>query len=603
MQKIKLRFYFIVALLVMAQVTYMTYLFADVKQDYHSDEIWSYGLANSKEGPYIYMTDDQSENRNFGQWVSGDVLRDYVTVREGEGFDYGQVWYNLSMDMHPPLYFSILHTICSIFSGSYSLWYGFLINVAAFIIGQFFLFKTVRNLSGSDILAVAGCVLWGSSVAASSVTVFIRLYGLSAMWVIILMYFYSRMMLRMKFEFTKDILPIAIVTYLGAMTNHFFTAFAFCFTGAFCFYFLFTKRYKTLAVYAVSILAAVGLMFLCIPNASAKAATRVEASAVIQKANYDYQLVCCWLYMMVELFGIFAPVYGSVFLLYTTVGIGVVLFLMIPVLGIFRNEKWLHKLIKNGIILVKKAVVVTWDRLHRFPIMQVAMIVSITGIVLFTAYLIQIPLMWIFTDRYLSVVFPVMDIFVLTTLYGIIRLFVPGKKHGKASGILLAASVLIIIWNNLIYASPYLFLTNMVDEEYMTNTELSGLVSGQNCIVGYTAKWYMEMTPNYLYDVENMFAFATKDMEEDADRVVEELENIPDLARGLYLVTCVKEENSKMDTMEGLDVDDQRDMDKIIDMEDVNEMLKKVSYIGDIEYIGYTYSFGTKYLVYSVQTN
>lgn len=37
----------------------------------------------------------------------------YVMVAENERFDYATVYYNQTQDVHPPLYYFFLHTVCS----------------------------------------------------------------------------------------------------------------------------------------------------------------------------------------------------------------------------------------------------------------------------------------------------------------------------------------------------------------------------------------------------------------------------------------------------------------------------------------------------------
>ena len=80
----------------------------------NADEVRSYGLANSYYQPYIFM-DDDLKTINFGKWMDGQVLRNYITVQEGERFSYDSVISNMKKDMHPSLYFMVLHTICSFF--------------------------------------------------------------------------------------------------------------------------------------------------------------------------------------------------------------------------------------------------------------------------------------------------------------------------------------------------------------------------------------------------------------------------------------------------------------------------------------------------------
>ena len=106
MDKIKQnKLLYIGIIIVLIQIIYITYCFSVLKQDYHSDEIWTYGLANSSNGPYIYMTNDRSKQINAFEWTDSEVLKEYITIDNSEIFNYKMVFDNCADDWHPPLYF------------------------------------------------------------------------------------------------------------------------------------------------------------------------------------------------------------------------------------------------------------------------------------------------------------------------------------------------------------------------------------------------------------------------------------------------------------------------------------------------------------------
>ena len=146
---------FVLAIITAIGLIRITYVFAFEKTGFHSDEIWGYGTANSYYEPFIYAEDEALDNsvltpyKNFNEWLSGDVFGDYITVQEGEQFAYGSVYYNTIKDNHPPFFFLILHTICSLFPNSYSLWYGFIINIVCFIAMMIFAYKTAKLMRNS----------------------------------------------------------------------------------------------------------------------------------------------------------------------------------------------------------------------------------------------------------------------------------------------------------------------------------------------------------------------------------------------------------------------------------------------------------------------
>ena len=54
------------------------------------------------------------------EWKDVDEIRSEFRVLEGEGFRYGLVKTMQSFDVHPPLYYMVLHTVCSLFPGVFS---------------------------------------------------------------------------------------------------------------------------------------------------------------------------------------------------------------------------------------------------------------------------------------------------------------------------------------------------------------------------------------------------------------------------------------------------------------------------------------------------
>ncbi len=87
------------------------------KKNLHVDEMCSYILSNNvgsinmtfEEG-YTYMPAEQ-------------VYLDGITVNDVSGiFNFANVWKNQTNDVHPQLYYFILHIICSFNAGKFSVW-------------------------------------------------------------------------------------------------------------------------------------------------------------------------------------------------------------------------------------------------------------------------------------------------------------------------------------------------------------------------------------------------------------------------------------------------------------------------------------------------
>ena len=180
------------------QLGRITWIYGTQTTGWHSDEIWSYGLANSYYDPYIYMTPEQDYYKNVDEWITGDTFRDYLTVDENHRFAYGSVTYNMKHDMHPPLFFWLLHTICSFFPGQFSRWYGYSINFVAFIFIQIYLYLLAKKLLKDDLAALVVVFLFGFSNMALNNILFVRQYSLVTLFGLMMMYYHVKLLESVK---------------------------------------------------------------------------------------------------------------------------------------------------------------------------------------------------------------------------------------------------------------------------------------------------------------------------------------------------------------------------------------------------------------------
>lgn len=93
------------------------------KVNYDLDEIFSYGNSNYQNSHIMQFKDGII-------YAPGDKLfMEYVTVQPEHRFDFVNVFRNMARDVHPPLYHSLLHMICSVFPERFSLWFAGCINI------------------------------------------------------------------------------------------------------------------------------------------------------------------------------------------------------------------------------------------------------------------------------------------------------------------------------------------------------------------------------------------------------------------------------------------------------------------------------------------
>ena len=97
------------------------------KEGFFADELYSYGLSNSDYAPFLswYYNGERAYSGTSAEHIySREDFMSYVAVQEGQRFDYASVYYNQTQDVHPPVFYFLLHTVCSLFPGSFTKWTG-----------------------------------------------------------------------------------------------------------------------------------------------------------------------------------------------------------------------------------------------------------------------------------------------------------------------------------------------------------------------------------------------------------------------------------------------------------------------------------------------
>lgn len=123
------------------------------------------------------------------------------------------------MDAHPPLYFAVLHTVCSFFNNRFSSWFGMVLNILFVCITIPFLFKTCQLLSTDIAFYVPTIVVIITSVTVLSQTTFIRMYVMAMMSVSIIAYILCKWL---SDGMNRKIIIASTLTFLlGGLTQYY----------------------------------------------------------------------------------------------------------------------------------------------------------------------------------------------------------------------------------------------------------------------------------------------------------------------------------------------------------------------------------------------
>ena len=239
------------------------------KENFHVDELFSYAHANSTQGAFLSPRVDSFfhylETDLLQRWIPGEVFHTYLTVQPEEAFRYGHIGENLAKGVHPPLYYWLLHTICSFFPDVFSKWQSAGLNLVIWVLLLTVLFKLARlMLPSGQAAAVVG--IYAFSLAGFGTAAFLRMYLLQTLLFICLAY-ETAMMLKENRADCRRLGLIALYSFLCLMTHYsslFYTFFIAAATGAVL---LWRRNFALLWRYAAAMLLSVEAFFVAFPPA------------------------------------------------------------------------------------------------------------------------------------------------------------------------------------------------------------------------------------------------------------------------------------------------------------------------------------------------
>ena len=258
------KFNIILFILSLVLVCAVMFVYIGQKDGYHEDEIYSYGSSNYKYGDIFYSSADRdATNRIVDEYIVADNLIDtiknynyykknpdelkslidraidvekpiwktpedaknYLTVTKDEIFNYISPYYNQTRDVHPPLFYFAVHLISSLCLGVFSKYIIFSLNLIFFLLTCLILRK-ILTLYNREHLAVPVVILYGLSMGAISMVIFLRMYAMVTFFTVA--YFYLVLKI-IKNDFSANrstAILLILTTVAGFLTQYYFCIFA-----------------------------------------------------------------------------------------------------------------------------------------------------------------------------------------------------------------------------------------------------------------------------------------------------------------------------------------------------------------------------------------
>lgn len=228
-------------------------LYMTAKQGYHEDELLTYNLANS------------SKQLNVdGGWNTPSDFNEYLSVGKNQSFDYAQVYQNQIIDAsHPPFYYALVHTVCSLFPGVFSRWFAYSINVLAMVGILILLYKICKMVTGNNLYALIGTGAYALSIACITTAIYLRMYATLTFFVLAFLYESLVMYEKKNTVRLPDCLILTLIVLLGTLTQYYFILFAGLIGLVFLVFKIKEKNIKDLVKYIIAALIG-AVLALCV---------------------------------------------------------------------------------------------------------------------------------------------------------------------------------------------------------------------------------------------------------------------------------------------------------------------------------------------------
>lgn len=244
--------------------TIVMFVFIGQKNGWHEDEIFSYGSSNYKyDNLFLNFGDKDSLNqlidekivgKNIGEtlknisyylknedefqdelnkkiaeekpiWKTKKQAKEYMTVSSDEIFNYWSVYYNQARDVHPPLFYMLVHLVSSICLNNFTKYIIFSINLI-FYIASCFVLKKILKLFNKEELSWITVLLYGLSMGMISIVMFQRMYMMLTFFAMLYLYLNINIF-KNSFEIDKKTKrKLTITVILGFLTQYYFCIYA-----------------------------------------------------------------------------------------------------------------------------------------------------------------------------------------------------------------------------------------------------------------------------------------------------------------------------------------------------------------------------------------
>ena len=286
--------YIILTIIILSSIMFY---FINQKQGYHEDEIFSYGSSNYKydnvyreygyaeaDNDILYkqiltgnlsnkisnlnkylhnsksFTKDEKLSQKVPTFRTKEEALEYLVIDKEDIFNYFSVYYNQVEDVHPPLFYFLVHFISCFFYKSFSKYIIFILNLVFFIASLLIIKKIMKELKREE-LSIPAMILYGSSIGCISTVMFQRMYMMLTFFSLCYLYLTLNYINNNHVIKSKKLWIITIL--LGFLTQYYFCCYIAIIFAIVSIYLIWHKKFKEWYNYVIIhiIPAAIGIIF------------------------------------------------------------------------------------------------------------------------------------------------------------------------------------------------------------------------------------------------------------------------------------------------------------------------------------------------------
>lgn len=513
----------ILAVIILLQLVTLVYLFTAKKNIYDCDEYYSYGLSNSYKRPFISpFSYERGEEGQLTFNYTGDDFKYYLRTSPDTRFRYDSVYYNQAHDTIPPLYYAIIHTICSVRTGHFSWYYAFVINLLCFIPTQIYIYLIGLKVTRSKFLSLLTVAFWGFTLGGISCFIFLRMYAVLTMFGAMFTYYSINAQTEKKLS-KKTCIMLALSAFLGALTHHNFLIFAFFLTLFSCLFILIQKSFKKMFIYGLSVLIGIALSFAAFP-ATVKHLTMKMPWA--DKLDLFTSLRFYTVSLKDNLTG--SKTLYTGWLLYVRVALVFIVAFSIPIIFLFRKSAFIQKAFKatkTGLKAIKRKLSDP-NEMNPGGIILLLTIISFMAVIAHMTYFLELLEKSI---RYLYIILP----YTVMLITGLIGLFFRKAKNPVKIGTSAVCSLLLtglLIYQNSVNSPAYLTM------EPSNKTPVSDFTKDTDCILMIDDMRAVINTSLMLSDANDILLTRTNHKVIEKDVVKDEMQKVFDKNKPFILL-------------------------------------------------------------------